>query len=114
MTDEQRRIRSYLEAQAAKLTPTQVIDKVRAAMGEVRAAVLTVPAARFNERPAADDWSANEVMAHIVKAGAHFSEGIVKILDGASAGPAVADRIEAGAPVHSAAAWWERLSRDRE
>ncbi len=113
MTDEQRRILGYLQAQGAKLSPAQVIDKVRAAMAEVKTAALAVPAARFAERPAADDWSANEVMAHIVKAGAHFGNGIARILDGAPAGP-VADRIEAGAPTRSAGEWWSQFQNDRE
>ena len=66
MTDEQARIRSYLEAQGAKLSPAAIIDKVRAAMADLRTATEGVPAARFCERPASDDWSANEVMAHVV------------------------------------------------
>jgi len=69
MTDEQKRIRTYLQAQAAKLSPAQIVDKVRAAMTELRAAAVAVPAARFAERPAPEEWSANEVMAHVVEAG---------------------------------------------
>ena len=35
-----------------------------------------MPAARFGERPAAEEWSANEVMAHVVEAGRHFGGAI--------------------------------------
>ena len=52
MTDEQKRIRGYLEAQGAKLTPTAIVEKVREATGRLRAAALAVPAARFAESPA--------------------------------------------------------------
>ena len=113
MSDEERRILSYLQAQGAKLSPDDVIDKVRAAMDDLRAALLSVPGAHFTERPAHDEWSANEVIAHVVSAGARFGGGIERVLDGAPAGPAVADRIEAGAPTRTAAEWWELFSRDR-
>ena len=56
MTDEQLRLRSYLQAQGAKLTPPELVEKVRAAMGQLRESVASVPAARFGERPAADEW----------------------------------------------------------
>ena len=52
MTDEQKRIRGYLVAQGAKLSPGEIVDKVRAAMRDLKAAADTVPAARFEERPA--------------------------------------------------------------
>lgn len=38
MTDEQRRIRGYLQAQGAKLSPPDIIDKVHAAMQDLRRA----------------------------------------------------------------------------
>ena len=78
MTDEQKRIRGYLVAQGAKLAPGEIVEKVRAAMGDLRAAALTVPAARFDERPEPEEWSANEVLAHVVDAGRHFGDAIVR------------------------------------
>ena len=113
MTDEQRRVLSYLRAQGAKLSPAELIDKVSVAMDDLRKALFAVPSARFNERPAPDEWSANEVIAHVVSAGALFGGGIERVLDGVAAGPPLADRIEAGAPARSAAAWWEGFARDR-
>ena len=113
MTDEERRIRGYLQAQGAKLSPAEVVEKVRAAMGDLHAALSSVPGSRFTERPGPDEWSANEVMAHVVNAGTRFGEGITRALDGLPAGPAVADRIEAGVPTLLAVEWWERLQQDR-
>ena len=113
MTDEMARIRSYLQAQGAKLPPPEIVEKVRAAMAEVRTALFAVPAERFSRRPSGQEWSANEVMAHVVTAGAHFGAGIVQILDGGSAGPPVADRIETDVPQRTAAEWWALLERDR-
>jgi len=114
MTDEQKRIRSYLEAQAAKLPPAAIVDKVRAAMADLEAAATTVPAGRFTERPAPEEWSANEVMGHVIAAGVYFGGGIVSVLDGTPPPPRMKDQGAVGAPVRAAAEWSGLLSRDRE
>lgn len=112
MTDEQARIRSYLTVQAAKLAPREIVDKVQAAMGQLRAVAETVPAARFHEPPAPGEWSANEVMAHVVEAGRHFGGAVVRLLDGLPPGaprdaPA---RDTASRPLDT---WWTLLEQDR-
>ena len=114
MTDEEKRIRSYLEAQGAKLSPAAIIEKVRAAMADLAKAAKAVPAARFTERPAADEWSANEVLGHVVAAGAYFGGGIASALDGAPPPPRMKDQGAVGAPVRSADEWSALLARDRE
>jgi DinB superfamily len=88
-TDEERRIRSYLQGQGAKLTSSALIEKVQAAMEEVRTAAVSVPASRFQDRPTAGEWSANEVMAHVVTTGARICDSIAQILEGAVAQSAV-------------------------
>jgi uncharacterized damage-inducible protein DinB len=113
MTDEERRILSYFKAQGAKLSPAELVDKVRAAMERLREALDSVPAQRFNDAPAAGEWSANEVMAHVVASGARFCAAIERILDGAPGGLGAADTTGAPAPERSAADWWEQLVRDR-
>lgn len=113
MTDEEKRIRGYLQVQAAKLAPPALVERVRAAMDELRVAAVGVPAARFDARPAEGEWSANEVMAHVVTAGARFADGITRVLDGGPAGAPIADRIEGGAQRRTAEQWWELLARDR-
>jgi uncharacterized damage-inducible protein DinB len=114
VTDEQLRLRSYLQAQGAKLAPPELVEKVRTAMGQVHEAVTAVPSARFNERPATDEWSANEVMAHVVTTGARFAERMVSALDGQAQGAAVADVIERGAPERTAEEWWTAFAAERE
>ena len=103
-----------MQAQGAKLAPPELVEKVRAAMGQLRESVTSVPAARFNERPATDEWSANEVMAHVVTTGARFAERMVSALDGQAQGAAVADVIERGAPEHTAQEWWTAFAAERE
>jgi len=112
MTDEQARIRGYLTGQGAKLSPGEIVGKVRAAMNQVRAAADAIPDGRFGERPAAEEWSANEVMAHVVTAGRHFGGAIVRLLDGLPAG-GVRDQLERDVPRLGAAQWWAALEQDR-
>ena len=113
MNDEERRIRSYLQAQAAKLTPGDIVDKVRAAMEELATAAAAVPAGRFAERPTPEEWSGNEVMAHVLAADAFFGGGILAILDDAPLPPRPEGRGIQGAPLRPAAEWTERLDRAR-
>ena len=112
MTDEQRRVRGYLVAQGAKLAPGDIVEKVRAAMRDLRVAAEAVPPARFDERPAPDEWSANEVMAHVVDAGRHFGGAIARMLDG-HAGGGVRDRLQRDVPRRSLTEWWALLDADR-
>ena len=115
LTPEQERIRSYLTAQAAKLDPPAIIDKVRAAMAELAAAAAAVPPARFGERPSQDEWSANDVMAHVLAAGQRFGGDVLSVLDGqplAAHAPG-ADEARGPAPERSAEAWCRMLASAR-
>ena len=106
------RIRSYLQAQGAKLSPEQLIGKVEEAMGQLRAAAVAVPTARFNDPPAPGEWSANVVMAHVVEAGRHFGGAIVRVLDGQDPGRP-RDAAARDTTPRPLAEWWALLERDR-
>ena len=114
VTDEQLRIRGYLQAQGAKLAPRELVERVRAAMAQLREAAAAVPDSRFDARPAGDEWSANEVMAHVVTAGARFGERITGVLDGRAPAGALADVLEHGAARRSAGEWWSIFAAARE
>ena len=114
MDEEQERIRSYLVAQGAKLTPAALVEKVRAAMADLGAAAAAVPAERFAERPAPEEWSGNEVMAHVVAADLYFGGGVVGVLDGQPPIPRSGGRGIEGAPVRAAEAWYQILAEQRE
>jgi uncharacterized damage-inducible protein DinB len=107
------RIRGYLQGQGAKLSPEQIIGKVQEAMGQLRAAASAVPAARFTQPPAPGEWSANEVMAHVVEAGRHFGSAITRVLDGQPPGQPrdAAARDTSPRPLEE---WWSMLQRDRD
>jgi uncharacterized damage-inducible protein DinB len=113
-SEESLRIRSYLTAQGAKLSPEQLIGKVQEAMAKLREAANAVPQARFADPPAPGEWSANEVMAHVVDAGRHFGEGILSALDGLPPGERRHADDRPAAPRHTAAEWLAMLDRDRE
>jgi len=112
MNDEQRRIRGYLTAQAAKLTPAEIVEKVGVAMAQLRAAANAVPPARFNDAPAPGQWSANEVMAHVVEAGRHFGGAVQRLLDGQPPG-APRDAPARDTTPRPLEAWWAQLELDR-
>jgi uncharacterized damage-inducible protein DinB len=111
-SEEMLRVRGYLTAQGAKLSPDQLIGKVEEAMGTLRQAAASVPPARFGDPPAPGEWSANEVMAHVVEAGRHFGDAIVRILDGQPPGQPrdVPARDPRPRPLDE---WWATLARDR-
>jgi len=111
-TEETLRIRSYLTAQGAKLSPDQLIGKVQEAMAKLREAAAAVPPARFTEPPAPGEWSANEVMAHVVEADRHFGAAIVRILDGRPPGEP-RDVAARDTTPRSLDEWWTLLERDR-
>jgi hypothetical protein len=73
-----------------------------------------VPPGRFAERPAQGEWSANEVMAHVLSAGAYFGGAIMRVLDGAPAGPGIREALPAVVPLRRAGEWWSLLREDRE
>lgn len=114
MNEEQARIRGYLVAQGAKLAPAAIVEKVQQAMADLAAAAAAVPAAHFGERPAPEEWSGNEVMAHVLAADLYFAGSIVSVLDGGPPLPRSDGRktIE-DAPARSAEAWSRLLAEQR-
>ena len=114
MNEEQVRIRSYLVAQGAKLPPAALVEKVQQAMADLKVAAAAVPAARFGERPTPDEWSGNEVMAHVVAADGYFGGGIQRLLAGQPPAPRLGGRGVEGAPLLPAEAWYRALAQQRE
>jgi hypothetical protein len=113
-TPEADRIRSYLQVQAAKLSLPELIEKVQSDMQQVKLTLDTVPAHRFTERPAEDDWSANEVANHLVQTSRGVASGIKTVLDTGAQPSGVIDRMSASPEVRTADEWWHLLETDRE
>ena len=113
MNPDHARIRDYLRAQGAKLEPAAIVDKVRGAMADLCAAAGNVPPSRFAERPAPEEWSGNEVMAHVVEAGRFFGGAIAAVLDATPvpSPPPVRPPVR---EIRSVEAWFATLARDRD
>lgn len=109
LTEEQLRIRGYLQTQAAKLSIPDLIEKVRTDQEQVRTAAFAVAAGRFGDRPAASEWSANEVMAHVVEGATRLDAAIRSVVDSGAIPPRLEDTITPHVPVRPAAAWWDEL-----
>ena len=90
------------------------MEKVQQAMADLKAAAAAVPAARFGERPAPEEWSGNEVMAHVVAADGYFGGGIQRLLAGQPPPPRPGGRGVEGAPLLTAEAWYKALAQQRE
>jgi hypothetical protein len=113
---EVERVRAYILAQANKLTIPELVDKVRADAAPLREAAAAVPAARFFERPTANDWSAAEVFTHILDMNDRGVGLITGILDTGTAPAAVVDEMtgETRAGLESAEAYWQSYLAKRE
>ncbi|MGE0599658.1 MAG: DinB family protein [Dehalococcoidia bacterium] len=90
---ESERIRSYLIAQANKLSIPDLVQKVRDDSAALQQAGEAVNPARFNDRPAEGEWSAAEVWTHVLEMSEHGAAAITGILDTGSVPPRVRDEI---------------------
>ena len=113
-TPEADRIRSYLQAQAAKLSLPELVQKVRTDMQQLSQALNAVPEARYSVRPAENEWSANEVANHLVQTSRGVASGIRTVLDSGATPGGVIDRMGASSEAHSPGEWWQILETDRE
>ncbi len=114
MDEEQQRIRGYLQTQAAKLSIADLADKVRNDMEQVHLAATAVPAARFCEQPGAAEWSANEVMAHVLDSARAGTTAIRRVIDTGSVPPPATDQVRKTATEQNAQEWWDALVADRQ
>ncbi|MCA9828839.1 MAG: DinB family protein [Dehalococcoidia bacterium] len=65
LSEEQIRIRSYLQGQAARLSLADLVAKVLADSGQLRSAAESAEAVDITARPAEGEWSVNEVLNHV-------------------------------------------------
>ncbi|HJU51535.1 MAG TPA: DinB family protein [Acidimicrobiia bacterium] len=108
------RVSSYLHAQARKLSVPELVDKVRNDSSQLRDALVSVPPDRFSVKPAPNEWSPNEVAAHIVITSDLFGQAIIEILAGREPTSTPLDVITEGAEVRTGAEWWALHEANRE
>jgi uncharacterized damage-inducible protein DinB len=91
--EEAERIRGYLLAQANKLSIPDLVEKVRRDTLPVWDAAAAVPAERFGERPGPDDWSAAEVLTHVLDMNERGADAIEGIIAEGRIPPPIADEL---------------------
>lgn len=113
---EVERVRGYLIAQAAKLSLPDLVDKVRADSTQLKAAADAVPEARFHERPGPEDWSAAEVMTHVLDMTERGAAAIEGILDTGALPPRIDDQLrhEERSDLRGAGDYWRAFESRRE
>lgn len=89
------RVREYLLAQGEKLSPAAIVEKVRESQEALLAAAARLPAASLATAPAAGEWSAAEVLQHVISSGANVGRRIVETIERSdAAGVLFEDRLE--------------------
>lgn len=113
---ESDRIRSYLVAQANKLSIPELVEKVRTDSAALRDAGAAVPAAKFEQRPAEGEWSAAEVWTHVLQMSEHGAAAITGILDEGKAPERARDVIsgETRSSLGDSEAYWQAYLAVRE
>lgn len=92
--EEVTRVRGYLTGQAAKLTPAQIVDKVRESQTALLAAAAAIPADRFLTPPGDDEWSPAEILHHVVTVIGDSSRSIISTLRTGTPSRVRPDRLE--------------------
>lgn len=115
-TQEDQRVRAYLLAQANKLSIPDLVEKVRRDVLPLREAAATVPPDRFFERPGPDDWSAAEVLTHILDMNDRGAQAITGILDHGTLPPPISDQMsrQTRPGLHTADDFWQMYLPRRE
>ena len=93
---ESQRIRGYLIAQAARLTIPELIEKVRTDSLQLWEAASEIPRNRLGERPGAEDWSAEEVLNHVLLMTENGVNAITGILSSGAVPPRITDTMLPG------------------
>ncbi|HZQ38758.1 MAG TPA: DinB family protein [Dehalococcoidia bacterium] len=109
------RVREYLLAQGEKLSPSAIVEKVRESQAAVLAAAERLPAGTLATAPADGEWSAADVLQHVISSGESVGRSIVETIERRdAAGVLFEDRLEHAGAELSVARARELLLADRE
>jgi hypothetical protein len=112
--DERQRIRGYLQAQAAKLTVPQLMERVRADSERLAEAARAAAAVDQDRRPTEDDWSVNEVFNHVWESCARVNAGMIAAAFDGNRPEALADLIGSADRSLRAEEWVDLIRAERE
>jgi uncharacterized damage-inducible protein DinB len=114
LSEEQLRIRGYLQSQAAKLSVPELLDKVRADSDALRAACESAADLDYTARPEAESWSVNEVLAHLADTCTTVNQAILAAWrDGQPAAP-LEDALQHTTAAKTPIEWWQAIHDERE
>jgi uncharacterized damage-inducible protein DinB len=71
------RVRGYLTSKAAEWAPAEIVEKVKESQAAVLAAAGSVPPEKFTQAPQDGEWSAAEVLHHILTVIGDSSRSVV-------------------------------------
>jgi hypothetical protein len=92
-SDETQRVRDYLKSQANKLSLAELVEKIRRDTAPLWQVAATVPVERLSERPAPEDWSAVEVLTHVLDMTERGSDAIESIIANGVVPPPIHDEL---------------------
>ncbi|MBA4180649.1 MAG: hypothetical protein C0506_08695 [Anaerolinea sp.] len=75
--DEQARIRSYLQQQAAQRTIDELIRRVQEGMDELASAARGVPTAALTTIPPGEEWSPMDCLRHAAASNMHVAQQVL-------------------------------------
>ena len=91
--EEVARMRSYLASQAMKHTPAQLVETLREAHRQFLAAAAAVPDTLFRVAPGDGEWSAADVLGHMLIIAAIDERAIHAVIDHGEQPPDVVDLV---------------------
>jgi hypothetical protein len=91
--EEVARVRSYLASQAMKRTPAQLVEALREAHRQFLVAEATVPGALFRVAPGDQEWSAADVMGHMLIIAAIDERAIPGVIERGEQPPDIVDLV---------------------
>jgi uncharacterized damage-inducible protein DinB len=114
LSEEQLRIRAYLQGQAAKLSLPALIAKVRDDSAQLREAALRAEDADWTLRPAAEEWSVNDVLGHVVDTCHRVNAGIIGAIESGTKPVGLRDALVHEKSARRPMEWWDELVAARE
>ena len=114
LSEEQLRVRGYIQAQAAKLPLAAIIEKVRADSAVLAEAAVAAESIDHTKRPDADNWSVNDVLSHLAETCARLNGQILAAWERGETGDPLEDALRATEVVRRPLEWWETIRSERE
>ena len=112
--DERATVRSYLQAQAAKLSLPDLVRKVEADTSQLVEAAQAAAAIDQTRRPGAGEWSVNDVLSHLHGVCAGVNVGILAAAETGAQPDLQRDTIDETNDHCPAAEWVSGIRAERE